>query len=257
MTSNTDYHANRTHLSSSMLKLLLKDAAAFDKAWNKGIVDSDDKTVFQDGSLVHSLILEPHLVKAEYAFFQGLRRAGKLFEQFRDDNPGKRIMTEAQHLRAIDCLKAYKTRPEAMALIQGGEAEFTLEGEILDVPCKARFDYINVEKGWLVDIKTTGMPAGAEIFKDAINMYRYDLSAALYLMLAEKRYGRTFDWYFVVISKCDKVCDVYKLSQETRRAGVAFVYQALLKYKKCKASNLWVDSPPELCNNQDYEVEEV
>lgn len=256
--SNVYYHLNKSHLSSSSLKLLLKSAEKFNEHWNLGIKsEDDDKVAFQDGSLIHSLVLEPHLVKAEYAFFQGLRRTGKLFEHFKSENPGKRILTEAQHLRAIDYLKAYNARSEATALIQGGEAEFTIEGEILDVPCKARFDYINVEKGYLIDLKSTAMPSGADIFKDAINMYRYDLSAALYLMLAEKRYGITFDWYFVVISKCDKICDVYKLSQETRRAGVAFVYQALLKYKKCKASNLWVDSPPDLCNNQDYLVEEV
>lgn len=257
MTTNLEYHANRTHLTSSMLKLILKSADEFNKTWNLGQHKESDKEVFQEGSLTHSLILEPHLVQAEYAFFQGLRRIGKDYDLFKTDNPGKRIFTEAQRIRAHNYTQAYKMRSEAVALITGGEAEFTVEGDVLDVPCKARFDYINYDKGYLVDIKTTGMPSGPEIFKDAVNQFRYDLSAALYLMLAELRYKKSFDWYFIVISKCDKSCDVYKLSEETRRAGVAFVFEALTKYKRCKQANSWVDNPPVIEDNGTYLIEEV
>lgn len=251
-----DYHRTRTHLTSSMLKLLLKNPAEFEKVWVHGVKDNEDKEVFQEGSLVHSLILEPHLVPVEYAFFPGLRRAGKEFEYFKRDNPGKRLMTEAQRVRSENYTQAFRQCSEAVKLIQGGAAEFTLEGEIAGVPCKARFDYINNDQSYLVDVKTSGYPTGKEIFKDTIASFRYDLSAALYLMLAEKAYGRRFDWYFIVISKPDKHCTVYKLSEATRRAGEAFVYQALEKYKRCKASGIWVDNGVPVRDNQ-VDTEEV
>ena len=255
MVNNEDYHKNRTHLTSSMLKLLLKDAQEFERQWVHGIKDDSDKEVFQEGSLVHSLILEPHLIPIEYAFYPGVRRIGKEFDLFKAQNPGRRILTEVQRHRAESYVRAYRQCPDAIKLIAGGEAEFTLEGDIAGVPCKARFDYINNEQSYLVDVKTSGYPSGKEIFKDTIASFRYDLSAALYLMLAEKAYGKKFDWYFVVISKPDKFCQVYKLSEATRRAGEAFVYQALEKYKLCKKTNNWVDTNVKVCEHN--EVEEV
>ncbi len=240
--------------------MLLKDASAFNQKYNLGVSeDSDDKEVFQEGSLLHSMILEPHKVHTDYAFFPGARRAGKAFEDFRAQHPDKRILTEVQYLRCQKYVSAYNRQIYATALIQGGEAEFTATAEILGVKCKARFDYVNVDKGYVLDVKSTGMPAGAEIFKDAVNMYRYDLSAALYLMIAEKMFGKPFTWYFVVVTKTDPQCDVYTLSPETRRTGTAFVYQALTKYKKCKESGLWLDSEQVLSNtvSNDYEPEEI
>jgi hypothetical protein len=239
-----------------MLKLILKSAEEFEKVWVHNVRENGDKEVFQEGSLVHSLILEPHLVATEYAFFPGLRRAGKEFERFKQNHPGKRLMTDVQRVRSENYTQAFKQNEEAVKLISAGASEFTLEGEIAGVLCKARFDYINNEQSYLVDIKTSGYPTGKEIFKDTIASFRYDLSAALYLMLAEKAYGKRFDWYFIVISKPDKHCSVYKLSEATRRAGEAFVYQALEKYKRCKESNNWLDNNAPKWDTQS-EVEEV
>lgn len=239
-----------------MLKLLLKDAKAFDAKWHRNEGNNEDKEAFQDGSLVHSMILEPHLVAVEYAFYPGLRRVGAAFEAFKVANPGKRILTEAQRLRAIKYVDAYTKNLAAVQLISGGSPEHTVEGTVLEVACKARFDYVNFDQGYVLDVKTTGMPSGREIFRDAIKAYGYDLSAALYLELAEKQYGKSFKWYFVVISKTDLDCKVYSLSEETLRTGKAFLYSALVKYKRCKESGLWLDTPQVSCNN-DSEVEEV
>lgn len=256
MKTNEEYHSNRTHLNSSSLKLLLKDAAAFDKMWNQGISEENDKEVYQEGALVHSIILEPHLVEAEYAFFPGLRRAGKIFEEFKVANPGKRVLTEAQKLRVLKYVEAFNRNPEALRLVSTGSSEHTVEGEILGVPCKVRFDKIDFDSGVALDVKTTGMPSGKEMFQDAVKSYGYDLSAAMYLELAERKYGKKFKWYFLVISKTDLDCKVYTLSDETLRTGKAFLYAALTKYKRCKESGIWVDTPQKPCDDI-TEVEEV
>jgi len=142
---------------------------------------------------------------------------------------------------------SYKKHPEAPSFISGGEPEQTICAVYQDVPIKVRFDYINVDKGYIADVKTTKEPAGPEVFAaTAFNEntkypLMYDLSAALYLAIAEQYYGKPLDFYFIVLSKADVACDVYRLSAASRAAGQAKVNKALLKYKQALATGVWTE----------------
>lgn len=252
--TNAEYHQNKTHLTSSSLKLLLKSPAEFYDQWANN-APKEEKDVFQEGSLTHSLALEPHLVPVQYAFYPGLRRVGAAFEQFRDENPGKAVLTTAQKLRAESYVRAMHKNETALSLLVGGEAELSLTSTIAGVDVKCRADYINWDKSYIVDIKTSGWPAEVDVFRQVLNDYKYDLSAALYCQIAEQRYGKSFDFYFIVISKVDKVCNVFKLSAATRALGAAQVMTALSRYKKCKESGLWLDEVP--ATEYNLEIEEV
>lgn len=255
---NSQYHANRTHLSSSMLKLILKDIERFDREWNKGIKENESKPAFDEGSFTHSLILEPQYIKSQYAIFQGLRKAGSAFEAFKAENPGKTILSIAQKLKTEKLVEAYKARVEAVKMLQGGVAEVNLFGEILGVPMKIRPDYINVEQGYIVDVKTTAYPASIDAFKETIKDYMYDLSAALYCNIAYQNYHKVFDFYFIVISKSDLICDIYKASADTISNGLGLTISATMKYKRCKESEIWLDEQPKISyDSREYEIEEV
>ena len=65
--SNDEYHANRTHVSSSVLKTAVSDPK---KYYEKYIlkIDNTPKTLqaaFDFGTYVHTLILEPETVEKE------------------------------------------------------------------------------------------------------------------------------------------------------------------------------------------------
>lgn len=257
-TSNEAYHADTTHLSSSALKLLLKDPAQFKHEYVDGYRRSISSTAFEEGTLTHALILEPHIIETEYAIYEGLRKAGKLFEEFVENNPNKRIISIAQMTRAERLFAAYSALPVATKLVSGGLSEHSMNGSIIGVPVKSRADYINVTDGYIVDVKTTSGPTDIEAFRASCLQYCYDLSAALYCDIAAQVYGKLFDFYFVVLSKTDWQCAVYKASSEFLTQGNVGVTTALVLYKKCLESGVWqLTQPRKDFSTADYEIEEV
>lgn len=255
--SNSDYHADQTYLSSSNLKLLLKDPAQFYDEKILGNRKSSTGSHFDEGSLTHSLILEPEQVATEYAFYHGMRKQGTDYENFALANRGKTVISRAQKIRVDNYIDAYNKRPAALNLIQGGEPEHTVCQNISDVPVKVRCDYINIEKGYIVDVKTTSFPADVDSFRLTIDQWGYDLSCALYTAVVSQFYGKPFDFYFLVIDKKLLTCEVYKASQKTLNKGLAQVSQALSLYKKCKESGIWLKEQAPTIVSKDYEIQEV
>lgn len=237
---NTEYHADNEYLSSSNLKMLLKDPSQFHKEKILGQKEEKkESSSFVEGSLTHSLILEPHLVQSEYAFFEGMRKQGKDFEDFVAANPGKPIISKAQQIRCKEYKKAYDKNRIAVGLVQGGEAEQTICQELSGVPIKVRCDYINVSAGYIADVKTSSMPVDVDSVRMTINQWGYGLSAALYAQVASQYYSKPFDFYFLFISKSELVCSVYKASEATINRGLAEVAKAISVYKNCKSSGVW------------------
>ncbi len=253
--NNADYHADRSYLSSSALKLLLKDPAAFERKYVKNIHDtSEPKDVFDVGTYVHALCLEPHTIAQNFAFFEGLRRQGTVYKEFVEKHPGKIILSVPQKLKCEQFYKAYERRGDAVAMLQGGFAEHTMTGLALGVAVKARADYINVDKGYIVDIKTTSDITDVDVFKLTVERYNYDLSAALYTSIARDLYGKEFDFYFVVISKTDLACAIYKLSEHTQLKGASLLISALKLYKRCIDTGKWEHYMPTTITTDILEV---
>jgi hypothetical protein len=258
-TTNVDYHANKSHLSSSGLKLLLKDTVQFHKEYILGKKENISKPVFDEGSFVHTLILEPEKI-SEYAIYPGLRKGGKEFEAFKANNPNKIILSASQVLRCEGLYKSYSALPLATEMIQGGFPEFGMDSIVLGVPVKARADYINIDKHYIVDVKTTSMPTMTDLFKETVVQYGYDLSAALYAQIAYDTFGHLFDFYWLVLSKTDNKCCIYKATSATLSKGSALVTQALFKYKQCSESGIWTaDAGQQHTFTQEaqYEIEEI
>lgn len=257
--TNREYHADTTHLSSSSLKLLITDLETFYQEKVLGIKPEQvEKAAFTEGSYVHSLILEPDNIANEYAFFEGWRKAGKEFDQFKELNAGKVILSKPQVHRCDAWAAAIKRRPEAMELLSGGESEHTICANLLDVAIKVRCDYINVDKGYIADIKTTGQISDIDVFKQTMKDFYYHLSAALYCQVAEVHYGKEFDFYFVVVSKIENTCEVYKLSKASKSTGQSLIIHALKRYKQCKETGIWnADDLQKVIKPTTYEIMEI
>ncbi|CAB4200298.1 Putative exodeoxyribonuclease 8, PDDEXK-like domain containing protein [uncultured Caudovirales phage] len=237
-TSNADYHADRTHLSSSGLKLLLTDPAQFYKEYILGERVVRESAAFTEGTLVHMLILEPHLVESSYAVYPGARRAGKAYETWLMNVPeGKTVVTYPQMERCKELAQACFADPEAMATLTDGEAEHSMTGTFRQIPVKARADFISVKRRYIVDVKTTSKPTGA--FTESVEQFYYDLSAALYASIAEDNYEGQFDFIWIVISKADKGVEVIRASSEDMRIGMAKLERAVAIYNHCKQTGVW------------------
>lgn len=241
--SNANYHLDKHYMSSSNLKLLLTDIPKF---YQEKILgnreDTGSKSYFDEGSLTHAMILEPEKINRDFAFFQGWTKAGGLYDIFCAENMKKTIISIPQKARCNEYVAAFLRNKTAVSLISGGESEHTVCTELFGIPVKIRADYINVESGYIADVKTSSMPVDVETFRYITRKYKYDLSAALYLMVVEQHYNKSFDFYFPAIAKKDHQCEVFRLSEATRSAGEAQVVRALNIYKACKASGVWENS---------------
>lgn len=246
--SNSQYHSDKTRLSSSDFKLILKSPEEFK---NK-VPDTEDKPYFVEGSYVHTLILEPHLIDVEYAIYEGNYRRGKAFDEFKTANPGKDIITQAQVDRCLQYHQQYLDLAGRAHLIKGGESEHTIAGNYANIPVKVRCDYINIDQGYIVDVKTSSFPVDHLGFSETVEKYRYDLSAALYLEITEAYYKKKFDFYFLCIGKRDGQAHLYKLSDWSREVGKASLDKAALIYKNCLTTGNWSDKLVE-----DYEILEI
>lgn len=256
-TSNAAYHADLSALSSSSLKLLLKDPAAFKAKYVDGIKEREEyKVAFEDGTLTHALILEPETV-GHYAVFPGLRKAGKLWETFKEENAGKICISAAQMIRAEKLYQAHAALDVANSLIRNGFPEHNMRATLLDLPVKARADYI-VPGQYIVDVKTTSQASDIDLFKQTVLDYGYHLSAALYVDIADQVYKAPHAFYWEVLSKADGQCHVYKASLDTLSAGRNLVNQALIMYKKCTKSGIWLSEQNAVDRSSlMYEIQEV
>ena len=246
--TNSEYHGDRQFMSSSNLKQLLKDPAVFYKERILGEAEPQkERAAFTEGSLVHSLILEPHMVEAEYAFFDGMRKQGKDWEAFKaaHADSGKTLMSKPQKMRCEFWVDSYKKNKIAQELITGGEPEHTICHNYEGLDLKVRTDYINIDKGYIVDVKTSAFLIDQDSFAMTVDQWSYHLSAAMYCKIAELEYDKRFDFYFVVISKKEQDCQVYKLSKRTYARGASDMAKAIAIYKQCMDTGIWKRSEPE------------
>jgi hypothetical protein len=244
--SNREYHSDKEFWSSTPLKQILKNSEQFYNDYILGKKVQEHKSAFDEGSYVHSLLLEPELVAEQYAIYDGIKR-GDAFDRFKADNSGLTVLSKSQVTRCLAWAEAAKANKAASQLLSGGKPEFTIAGVLEDVKVKVRTDYINFEKGYIADVKTTGDSTGPSFFSATVDRFQYDLSAALYTAVAEQHFGQKFDFYYITISKSDGRCQVYKTSETTAKMGKSKLKFALERLKECQQSGDWshIDWEPE------------
>jgi hypothetical protein len=259
--SNAVYHADRVFLSSSVVKTVLKSLDQYHDEYILGNKkEHSERTLsnFAEGSLVHSMLLEPEVTASEFAFFTGWRKQGEEYEAFKADNKGKTIISAPQLERVSRLVEAVRKNPAAVSLLSSGKSEATLATILHGLPIKVRADKIDPERGIILDVKTSGYDVDIESVKQTIKDFRYDLSAALYMEAFSQYYGKPFDFYFIFTSKQQPDCQVYRLGLDSFNAAKRDILKAANKFKTAAASGIWTDSslltPTE---RTDYEVLEV
>jgi hypothetical protein len=259
--SNAVYHADRVFLSSSVIKTVLKSLDQYHDEYILGNKkEHSERTLsnFSEGSLVHSMLLEPEVTASEFAFYTGWRKQGEEYESFKAANPGKTIISVPQLERVNNMVRAVQKNKHALDLLSSGVSEQTLATILHDVPIKVRADKIDAERGIILDVKTSGYDVDHESVKQTVKDFRYDLSAALYMEAFSQYYGKPFDFYFIFTSKQQPDCQVYKLGVDSFNAAKRDILKATSKFKAAAASGIWSDSSISKASElSDYEVLEV
>lgn len=234
---NAEYHGDSEYLSSSGLKLILRDIRSYYRKYVEGIHDpmgNQDALTF--GTYIHALLLEPDKVEEEFITFDGVRR-GKLWDEFKKLNADKHILGNLELLKGKSIEDAFKKNDIAFNLIKNGEAEKTLCTELFGVKVKVRADYIT--PGKVIDVKTTSGSLKPESISYTCHKYDYDLSAALYVDVFAKLTGMAHDFYFVFVSKDPVDIQVFKASKQMIDNGRRKYKKALRIIQKCRASGVY------------------
>ena len=252
--SNDIYHADRSHISSSGLKLLLEDPRQFEKVYVLDEPSAGKSSAAMDfGSFVHCLILEPHLLEEEFAVCRNAKvKRGAEWDKFKEANEGKTLIMESQEKIAFSAVDLYRRakvvigdkEKKVSSFFEKGEAEESLCGELMGIKVKVRFDYRRefAKFGSINDIKTTSFPINSKAeIEEVCKRWGYEVSAALYVDLVSQETGKQHDFFFCFINSKDNVVQLVKASDQMLEAGRTKYKEALRRLKLARETGEYYD----------------
>lgn len=200
----------------------------------------EDSPAMRFGRAVHTSVLEPDRFPVEYAVYDGTRR-GKEWAEFAAVNEARTILTRAEYDTCLAVRDAVRADPVAQPLLEGGDAEMTLQWTDKDtgLKCKSRLDYYVA--GRVVDLKTT-RGAGADEFAKTAARLMYVHQLAFYCMGAQavSISGNMPDAVIIAVESepPHDVC-VYRISESDLETATYEVKDLLQKVADCTRSGKW------------------
>jgi hypothetical protein len=215
--------------SNSDIYKLLNDPEQFGKPTPSNIN-------FLVGGYIHTAILEPEKLKANYPYVDATTRNTKLYKEAVAE-AGKEMMLLKKEVDRCEVMIEKILNNEVCASLLKGDTINEEPGikKINGTWWKGKADCINKDQGILVDIKTTG---DINKFRKSAQIYNYDSQAYIY----KEIFG--YDLVFLVICKKTHQIGVYDCSEEFYARGKEKVANAMLAY------NTLIDDP--LFDLKDY-----
>lgn len=176
--NNKEYHASPA-VSNSKLSRFIESPRLMNTPRKK-------TPALRWGSLVHTIILEPHLVGTDWAVMPDGLDKGKgakaREEEFLLANEGKEIVSHDEFLQLNAIRSAVQEDDEASALLFGegvNESSYFWKDSVTGIDMRCRADRYR-DDGLIVDVKTT---ASVEhyAFRRSVWDYGYDRQSALYI----------------------------------------------------------------------------
>jgi len=244
--TNNEYHGDREYVSSSVLKKILFDPQEYYRNYVLGMGKETSKAqqnAFDFGTYIHALLLEPHTIEHDFAFFQGLRRKGKAWDEFKEEHKDRIIVTPSQRDMGERMEKNFNADLLSTSIARDPSAVFeeTVCAEINGVKVKVRTD---CRRGTDIgDVKTTAEPLSTDnwlqLCSKVCMQWDYDLSAALYCDVLEAVTGKKHYFHFFFISKVDAVCRYVKASQQFIENGRRKYLDAIEVLKEANKKDNW------------------
>lgn len=155
------------------------------------------------GTALHTKVLQPALWDSQYAIIPNAikRRAGKEWEAFQAENPGKECLKIEQYTQInamAQALKTHKGCKDVFECTPYNLREASLLSTINDVEIKSRADIYCPDKNIIVDVKTAS-DASPDAFMAQASNLGYDVQAAFYIMNAEALNLNVYEFGFYVV----------------------------------------------------------
>jgi exodeoxyribonuclease VIII len=249
-------------VSKSGLDLIRKAPALFQYRREH---PSETTPAMRMGTLVHTAILEPHMMAEEWIVVpedapnrpSTRQRFAKKpspetvaacawWDDFDQRTLGKEIVTE-EELEKLDAIRkavwAHPAAGKALGMLREVEASIFWTDPVTGVECRCRPDGI-LSNGLIVDVKTTKDARPDEFVKSVAN-YRYHVQAAYYsdgykAVIGDAPKGFAF---IAVETEPPHLVAVYVASEAMILRGRADYEADLATYKRCDESGEWPGLP--------------
>lgn len=168
----------------------------------------------------------------------------KGFKQFQVDHPTEYCLDEDEFNLCYRMITALIEEPEVMEYLKGALIEPTIIGHFPDteVPCKIRPDYLHLEKGLSINIKTT-TDASESGFIYSSRDYQYDFQSAFYCAMLSEHYNKSFDEVHILVEKTDDgepiPIKIFTFGPETLSWARFQMEQIIKKIPDCERKGMW------------------
>lgn len=228
-------------LNHSKLSKLERSPAHF-KHWER-----HDTEAMQRGRCVDMALFEPLRFARECVVYPGPVRRGKAWEEFEAAHLGAEIVTTDERENAQAIADAVRLHPVASKYFTGGSAQQAVVWEEDGILCKALLDYLS--PAGIADLKTTddASPTG---YTKKVARYGMHRQLAWYRRGIAAVTGEVRPCVLVVVeAERPRPVTVFRLSEESLKAGEAACLAWLNLYRTCVAADSWpayVDEEVEL-----------
>jgi hypothetical protein len=191
------------------------------------------------GRAIHTAALEPERFRAEWAVWDGERRAGKEWQKFKAEHASLEILKSKEYELVTAVAEAVRSHPHAGPLLSGGSTECTVlwTDSATGIECKARLDHAG--RG-IVDLKSC-LDASPEGFAGAA--WNYDLAgqAGMYMDGFAAASGTAPLAYHLIAAEKDEphVVQPYRVPKEILDMGRDLYRGLLERLADCRAKNEW------------------
>lgn len=229
------YHADRSAVSSSQLKLILRSPLHFQHGLQAPHIETPAMRI---GTAIHTALLEPERFRNIYrvAPEKGRSAADKLaFANYVVAHPDKVLISRSE-MDMVEAVQQTVARHQlASKLLRMGQAETSIfwHDPETAIRCKCRPDLL-VSPWLILDIKTTE-DASEEAFMRSCAQYHYDLSAAMYREGVWHATKKSLDFVFLAVEKKPPFAvALYRASDRFLQHGDMLFRRTLSTLKDCR-----------------------
>lgn len=239
------YHAQAgKYLSSHLLAEFRRNPLLFHKK-ELGLVQDQDRPAYVLGRAAHVLILEGReAYEQAYAFGGPINpKTGQPFgsrtKAFQDwaQEQGKPVLDDEQAALIESLNVSVRAHPHAAALLANGIAEGVIRAEFCGLPCQARLDWLNPERG-IVDLKTCD---NLDWLQMDARSYGYAHQLAFYRSLASTVTGERLPVYLIAVEKREPLrTGVWRLSEEVLGLAQKENEEGIAHLIACREKDEWL-----------------
>jgi len=215
MTDDSFYYGymGKNSLSSSSIKKLAKNP-------NEYVIEEQDTSRFDVGSLFHYYVLEPDKF-AKINYVELGKRAGKVWEEAVEEHGKVYLKKDADIAREMgERLLSNSRVQDAMKMTR---FEVPAVGYINGYPFRAKADILG--DGYIIDLKTC---QDVTWFRNDVRRYRYGAQVYIYCNLFNLFYG---DFIFIAIDQKTMTPQFSPVTEETYQYGKKIVEEGCWNYE--------------------------